>query len=31
MIHSTYTVKFFPFGQLAEARAWIEGNTGQNL
>ena len=24
-------VKFFPSGQLAEARVWIEGNTEQNL
>ena len=31
MIHSICTVKFFPCGQLAEARALIEGNTGQNL
>ena len=30
MIHSTCTVKFFPCGQLAEARALIEGNTEQN-
>jgi hypothetical protein len=29
MIHSTCAVKFFPCGQLAEARAWIEENTGQ--
>jgi hypothetical protein len=31
MIHSICTVKFFPCGQLTEARAAIEGNTGQNL
>jgi hypothetical protein len=31
MIHSTCTVKFFPSSQLAEARAWIAGNTGHNL
>lgn len=31
MIHSIYTVKFFPSSQLAERRALIEGNTGQNL
>jgi hypothetical protein len=24
-------VKFFPSSQLAEARAWIAGNTGHNL
>jgi hypothetical protein len=30
MIHSTCTVKFFPCGQLAEALALIDGNTGQN-
>jgi hypothetical protein len=31
MIHSICTVKVFPSSRLAEARAWIEGNTGQNL
>jgi len=30
MIHSICTVKFFPSSHLAKARAWIEGNTGQN-
>lgn len=31
MIHSICTLKFFPSSQLAAPRAWIEGNTGQNL
>jgi len=30
MIHSTCTVKFFPSSNLANARALIEGNAGQN-
>ena len=30
MIHSICAVKFFQSSQLAEARALIEGNTGQN-
>jgi hypothetical protein len=31
MIHSICTVKFFPSSHLANARALIERNTGQNL